>query len=209
MASLLGAGRLVPTTLTGHGLRLRPLTESDESAVALAMADSAILRWAAGNVVLAAPAPDRARTWLVPRLDAWANGTAAFAVTDQADGTFFGYLGLRDVHRVPDQAVVGYWVTPSARGRAVAARALDTVAVWAFTSPAVGGQGRPGGLGLHRIGLDHALINPGSCGAATRAGFQVEGVMRGSFVEPGGVRHDSHLHARIATDVVELPAAAS
>ena len=203
MASLLGAGRLAPTTLTGHGLLLRPLTESDESAVALAMADPGILRWAAGNAVLSAPAHDRARTWLVPRLTAWSNGTAAFAVTDQAFGTFFGYLGFRDVHRIPDQAVAGYWVAPSARGRSVTARALDTAAVWAFTSPA------DGGLGLHRINLDHAMINPGSCGAATKAGFRVEGVMRQSFVEPGGARHDCHLHARLATDVVELPAAAS
>ena len=197
MASLLGAGVLTPTTLTAHGLRLRPVMESDESAVAVAMADTGILRWAAGNAVLAAPVAERARTWLIPKLAGWSNGVAAFAVTDASDGSYLGYLGLRDVHRVPDQAVAGYWVTPAARGRSVTARALDTAATWAFTPIA------EGGLGLHRINLDHALINPGSCAAAARAGFRLEGVMRESFAEPGGARYDCHLHARLATDPVE------
>lgn len=198
MAARPAFGPLVPITLTAHGLTLRPLVASDEAAVARGMADPGVLRWAAGNAVLAAPPADRAHTWLSSRLDAWAAGTAAFAVTDASDGAFLGYLGYRDVHRVPDQAVAGYWVVPAARGRAVAARALDTAAVWAFT-PA-----DQGGLGLHRIGLDHAVANPASCRAAERAGFRLEGTMRESFVQPDGTRHDSHLHARLATDVVTL-----
>jgi RimJ/RimL family protein N-acetyltransferase len=194
MASLQGADLLAPTTLTGHGLLLRPISADDEPAVAEAMADPEVLRWAAGRSVAATAPGERARAWLSVRLTAWSTGTAAFAVADPADGVMVGYLGLRDVHRVPDQAVAGYWVAPSARGRAVAARALDTAAAWAFTAP------REGGLGLHRILLDHALANPGSCRAAVRAGFPLEGTMRESFVEPSGARHDSHLHARLSTD---------
>jgi len=186
MASLRGAGVLAPMTVRGHGLLLRPLTTADQPAVEDAMRDPGVLRWAAGNAVLAAPVHDRARTWLVSRLSA-----------------FFGYLGFRDVHRTPDQAIAGYWVTPAARGHSVTARALDTAATWAFT-PA-----RDGGLGLHRITLDHAVINPGSCHAATRAGFREEGLMREYFVEPDGTRHDCHLHARLATDRVTLPTAAA
>jgi RimJ/RimL family protein N-acetyltransferase len=126
-------------------------------------------------------------------------GTAAFAVTDPADGVMIGYMGLRDVHRIPDQAIAGYWVTPSARGRGVTARALDAAATWGFTSY------RTGGLGLHRIVLDHVLGNTGSCRAALRAGFPEEGVMRDQFVEPDGTRHNCHLHARLATDPPVLP----
>jgi len=33
-----------------------------------------------------------------------------------------------------------------------------------------------------------------------RAGFLLEGTMRDYYVEAGGQRHDSHLHARLATD---------
>ena len=68
---------------------------------------------------------------------------------------------------------------------------LDAAARWDFA---------PDGLGLHRLSLDHALVNEGSCRVATRAGFQLEGVMRDYYVEANGQRHDSHLHARLAMD---------
>jgi RimJ/RimL family protein N-acetyltransferase len=117
-----------------------------------------------------------------------------FAVADSATDLVLGCVTLRDVNRVPDQAVAGYWVNPAARGRRVAARALDAAARWAFSSKA------EGGLGLHRLSLDHALVNVGSCRVATRAGFLLEGTMREYFVELDGRRHDSHLHARLASD---------
>ncbi|WP_329366414.1 GNAT family N-acetyltransferase [Streptomyces sp. NBC_00669] len=199
MASPRGADLTAPTILRAHGLVLRPVVASDEPAVARAMTDGEVLQWAAGMAVLDAPPKDRATVWLSARLTAWSTGTAAFAVTDPADDVMIGYLGLRDVHRVPDQAVAGYWVTPAARGRKVTARALDAAADWAF-SPAYAG-----GLGLHRIVLDHVLHNVGSCRAALRAGFAEEGVMREAFVEPNGKRHDCHLHARLATDPSARP----
>ncbi|WP_335980992.1 MULTISPECIES: GNAT family N-acetyltransferase [Streptomycetaceae] len=199
MASPRGADLLAPTVLRAHGLLLRPVVAADEPAVRKAMADPGILRWAAGMAVIGSPPKDRGTVWLSARLSAWTTGTAAFAVTDPANDEMLGYLGLRDVHRVPDQAVAGYWVTPSARGRQITARALDAAATWAFRPP------QDGGLGLHRIHLDHVLHNVGSCRAALRAGFAQEGVMRGSFVEPDGTRHDCHLHARLATDPAVPP----
>jgi RimJ/RimL family protein N-acetyltransferase len=186
---------LTPRTLdAAGGLRLRPFTEADEAAVARAMSDPDILRWAAGLAVNAAPPADRARVWLLPRLDGWSTGVAPFAVTDSADDTLLGYLGLRDINRVPDQATAAYWVTPAARGRRVAARALNAAAAWAFAP-----TGRDG-LGLYRLGLDHSLLNQASCGVATAAGFRPEGTSRASFLDPRGHRHDSHLHARLTTD---------
>lgn len=176
---------------------LRPFVPSDEDAVAEALQDSDVLRWTAGTAVIRTPADRRARRWLEPRLDAWSQGNAIFGIADRATDRVVGNVALRDVHRVPDQAVAAYWVSPAARGRALGARALDAAARWAFA---------PDGLGLHRISLDHALVNEGSCRVAVRAGFQLEGTMRDYYVEPGGERHDSHLHARLATD--HLPAVA-
>nr|WP_238356324.1 GNAT family protein [Kribbella italica] len=169
---------------------MRPLRLSDEPAVAVALADPGILRWTAGNAVIALPAAQRAKAWLEPRVRAWTLGNAVFAIDDLTSGELLGAVTLRDVHRIPDQALAAYWVTPAARGRRVGARALDAVSQWGFA----------GGLGLHRISLDHALVNEGSCRVATAAGFQLEGVMRDYYVEPSGKRHDSHLHARLATD---------
>ncbi|MET7279968.1 GNAT family protein [Kribbella sp. NPDC005582] len=170
---------------------LRQFEPSDEEAVAEALQDPDILRWTAGTAVIRTPAAQRARRWLEPRLDAWSLGNAVFAIADRATDRVLGSVALRDVHRIPDQAVAAYWVSPAARGRALGARALDAAASWAFT---------PGGLGLHRISLDHSLVNEGSCRVALRAGFQLEGTMRDYYVEVNGDRHDSHLHARLATD---------
>ncbi|WP_329134598.1 GNAT family N-acetyltransferase [Streptomyces sp. NBC_01476] len=186
---------LRPLTLDVDGdLHLRPLRESDKAAVTEAMTDPGILRWAAGLGVNAAPPDERARIWLLPRVSGWSIGTAPFGITDLAGGDLLGYVSLRDVNRTPGQAVAAYWVTPAARGRRVAARALNAVAAWAFAPTA------QGGLGLHRISLDHSLTNEASCHVATAAGFRTEGTTRESFLDPEGIRHDSHVHGRLATD---------
>ncbi|MEV6287442.1 GNAT family protein [Kribbella sp. NPDC051770] len=181
--------RLEPTEIQAGDLLLRPFTLSDEQAVAVALADPGILRWTAGNAVIQLPAAQRALAWLEPRVRSWALGNAVFAVADLSSGELLGSVTLRDVHRIPDQALAAYWVTPAARGRRVGARALDAASRWGYEKP-----------GLHRISLDHALVNEGSCRVATAAGFQLEGVMRDYYVEPTGRRHDSHLHARLSTD---------
>lgn len=168
--------------------------------MAEALRDAEILRWAAGRAVTGAPQAERGRRWLEPRLAGWASGNAWFAVTEAEQGLLLGALSVREVDRLPDQAVVTYWVAPSARGRGIAAKALEAAAGWAFTGVA------QGGLGLHRITLDHALLNTASCAVATRAGFRTEGTMRDYYVDTTGLRHDSHLHARLATDAL-TPAA--
>jgi RimJ/RimL family protein N-acetyltransferase len=186
--------KLEPARVEVDELVLRPFVAEDDAAVAVAMGDPDVLRWTGGIAVIRTPAEKRASKWLESRIDGWARGNAVFAVADAATDQVLGSVTLRDVNRVPDQAVVGYWVSPAARGRRVAARALDAAARWAFTPTA------QGGLGLHRLSLDHALVNEASCRVATRAGFLLEGTMRDYFVELDGRRHDSHLHARLATD---------
>jgi RimJ/RimL family protein N-acetyltransferase len=187
---------LEPRRLVVDELVLRPFTAGDEPAVAVALEDPDILRWTAGTAVLRTPAEKRAAKWLETRIDGWARSNAVFAVADAGTDELFGAVTVRDVNRVPDQAICAYWVSPAARGRRVAVRALDAAARWAF-APAV-----DGGLGLHRLSLDHALVNEGSCRVASRAGFLLEGIMREYYVELDGRRHDSHLHARLATDEV-------
>jgi RimJ/RimL family protein N-acetyltransferase len=186
-------------TITVQGIRLRPFTEADLPAVARALLDPNILSWAAGRSVARARPDERAHLWLQARRTSWADGIALYAVTDADDGTLLGSISVRDIDRLPDQAVVGYWVTPAARGRGVASRALDAASYWAF-SPL-----EDGGLALHRINLDHVLLNTGSCKVALKADFQIEGTMRDYFIEANGRRHDAHLHARLATDRAAQP----
>jgi len=189
---------LTPHRIELDDVVLRPFVASDEEAVADALRDPDVLRWTAGMAVIRTPADQRARRWLQPRLDAWSRGSAVFAIADRATDRVLGNVAVRDINRLPDQGVAAYWINPAARGRGLAARALNAVARWAFA---------PDGLRLHRISLDHALVNEGSCRVATRAGFQLEGIMRDYYVEVNGERHDSHLHARLATDPEPAPEA--
>lgn len=185
--------KLEPLHLTAGSYYLRPPEQADHDAIGQALRDADILRWNTGLTMAAAPESERAGMWLRLRAQGWASGTAAyFVVLDATSGELLGTVGVRDINRVPAQALASYWTVPAARGRGVAAAALETVSAWAQAPVA------SGGLGLIRLSLDHALDNVGSCRVAEKTGYAFEGVMRASFLDPGGVRHDSHLHARIA-----------
>ncbi len=184
---------LEPLHLTAGRFYLRPPEGSDREALGAALSDPGIVRWNTGLKMAAAPAAERAGMWLRLRAQGWADGTSAyFVVLDAVSGELLGTVGIRDIDRVPQQALASYWTVPAARGRGVAAEALATVSGWAQSPVDLGG------LGLVRLTLDHALANAASCRVAEKAGYVLEGVMRASFLDPGGERHDSHLHARIA-----------
>lgn len=182
---------LVPPSrpLVDGGLVLRPFADADEPALAKALADPGVARWATGPTFWATPEPERVASWLRVHLAAWSTGTAAFAIADSADDMLLGYVGLRDIHA--GKAVVGSWVAPWARRRGVAVGALNMVSAWAFDSK---------GLRLRRIALHHAALNAAPCELATQAGFLLEGVMRMATTDGHGEHHDTHLHARLASD---------
>ena len=94
-------------------------------------------------------------------------------------------------HRTAD---VGYRVVPWARGQGVATSLLDEVARFGFDR-----------LALERIQLLHAVPNEASCRVARRAGFAEEAVLRSSFAESNGTRHDEHVHGRLRSDDVARP----
>lgn len=186
---------LEPVHLSAGRLYLRPTLPTDEQAVAAALRDPGVKRWNTGVSIANAREPERAAMWLRVRAHGWASGSGAhFAVTDATTGELLGTVGIRDINRLPQQALASYWTAPAARGQGVAAQALDVVCRWGFAPT------ESGGLGLHRISLDHALENAASCRVAEKAGFRLEGTMRGSFLAYDGRRYDSHLHARLATD---------
>jgi RimJ/RimL family protein N-acetyltransferase len=184
-----------PVHLSAGRLYLRPLQASDEPAVAVAMRDPDILRWNTGAAIVRAPEATRATLWLRVREEGWATRRAAnFGVVDSTTGELLGMVGIRDIHYLPQQAIASYWTMPEARGQGVAPQSLEVVSRWAFSSL------NSGGLGLRRIWLDHAVVNPGSCRVAEKAGYRFEGLMRESFLAYNGERLDSHLHARLSSD---------
>ncbi|MEU4675382.1 GNAT family N-acetyltransferase [Micromonospora sp. NPDC023737] len=170
--------------LTVPGLVLRPWVEADAPAVQAALSDPDIARW---NPQGWPVDEERTLNWLRRRADWSAGDHASLAVADATDGTLLGSVSLYDIH--DDEAEIGYWVVPSARGRGVASRAVTLLTRWGFEQ-----------LGLHRIELCHATANAASCRVAERAGYRLEGTLRESFRYGDGRRHDEHLHARLATD---------
>ncbi|MEU3659332.1 GNAT family protein [Streptomyces sp. NPDC032940] len=177
----------------GHGLHLRAWDAGDDADVEAWLRghlDPGFQRW---NTPLR-PVTDlrAARESLRARArDAGEGRSASFRITDGADGTTLGHIGVGEINPHLGQAHVGYWVLPEARGRGVATRALLLASRWAFAE-----------LGVHRLELGHALGHGASCRVAERSGYVYEGTMRGAMFEAG--RHDAfrdaHLHARLATD---------
>ena len=109
----------------------------------------------------------------------------SFAIADAATGRGLGGIGLWRAGLEQGRATAGYSVTPSARGRGVAAAALTALTSFAWTIP-----------DLHRIELYIEPWNAGSVKTAERAGFEREGLLR-SHQEIGGRRRDMLLYATI------------
>ncbi|MFF2651172.1 GNAT family N-acetyltransferase [Streptomyces sp. NPDC058045] len=184
-----GSEALPWSELDGYGLRLRAWRDEDVPAVLSGMNDPEVQRWSVGPP---STMDERdALDWIAKRAENLASGRLVpYCVTDAATGEVLGSVDLHQVVRQLGHAGVGYWLLPSARGRGVVTRAVELAVRWAF-----------GPLGLHRIDLGHGMANEASCRVAQRCGFLPEGVMRGFLPSTvPGVYHDTHLHARLATD---------
>jgi RimJ/RimL family protein N-acetyltransferase len=161
-----------------------PDPDLDAAAVAAAGADADVARWNAAPADL-----DEARAWCLRRAD-WSLGThASWAVKAASGGDLLGAISLFEIDAANSSCQAGYWVTPAARGRGVAAAALSAAAGFAF-----------GALGLTRAELFHAVENTPSCRVAVKAGFAQEGLHRASYRYGDGELHDEHSHARLTSD---------
>ncbi|MGY1826663.1 GNAT family N-acetyltransferase [Blastococcus sp. SYSU DS0541] len=99
-------------------------------------------------------------------------------------------LGRRMDHRpAAGDAQIGSWTVPAARGRGLAAAAVDAVCRWAFAA-----------LPVDRIELCHAVDDTASRRGAEKAGFIHEGRLRRCFRYGDGRTHDQLLWARLDDD---------
>jgi RimJ/RimL family protein N-acetyltransferase len=127
------------------------------------------------------------RTWL-DRYDQ-ADGTrSGFAIVDEPTGEFLGMAALVHVDEEGRQAEAGYIVSPRARGRGIAVRALNLLTEWALTE-----------LALNRVELRISSDNPASMRVAERCGFVREGVLRSVHFKQG-LRADLAVYSRLASD---------
>lgn len=176
-----------PIQLRDGDLVLRPFNPRDLDALAVAFADPELAQWNPGP---SGGSAEALGDWIEGRAD-WTSGDhASWAVSDTT-GELLGSVSLFHIDQDQREAEIGYWVTPSARGRGLANRAVRLAAGFAF-----------GTLQIRRIVLYHAVENVASCRVANAAGFQLEGTMRESHRYGDGAYHDEHIHGRLAADVV-------
>jgi RimJ/RimL family protein N-acetyltransferase len=174
-----------PVELDVGTLCLRPWREDDADDVVAAMQDPVMQLW---NGLPATTRPD-ALAFLRRRGDWSAGDHASWAVTDAGTGALLGSVSLHSLNREQGNAQVGYWTVPPARGRAVAARAVDAACRWAFAT-----------IPLERVELCHAVENEASGRVAEKAGFRLEGRLRRSYRYGDGARHDELIWSRLADD---------
>ena len=174
-----------PRLATHDGLVLRPWIRSDAAAVRDAFACPEIQRWHVRRFDTLEEAGEWAGQWA----DRWDTEEAASWAVVDGDDQPLGQVGLRNISLAEGSADLSYWVTPAARGRAIAAGSVNALSAWAFEL-----------IGFNRLGIQHSTTNTASCRVAERTGFRVEGTLRQAIKHADGW-HDWHIHGRLRLDI--------
>jgi ribosomal-protein-alanine N-acetyltransferase len=139
--------------------RLVPLGREHLPALRDAMSDGDILRFTRTPD----PMPEG---WLEEWLQEFDHENRfGWAVVDE-DDTFLGYVVTGQVNRRDLEVELGYAISPAARGRGVATRALRLLTEWAFDQ------------GMQRVTALISTDNAASSRVAEKVGYTFEGVLR-------------------------------
>ncbi|HUP84066.1 MAG TPA: GNAT family protein [Acidimicrobiales bacterium] len=176
----------VELSADGGRLILRPPRRAEAAAALAMLTDPDVVLWNPAPLVVDVVS---ARDWCDRGSDWAAGGHATFSIVVTATGEYAGNVSLFDVDLTQGVGSIGYRVAPGHRRRGIATAALAATTAWAL-----------GDLRLFRVQVFHAVENEASCAVATRCGFALEGVLRSGSVFGDGLRHDEHLHARLACD---------
>ncbi|WP_030682516.1 GNAT family N-acetyltransferase [Streptomyces rimosus] len=178
-----------PVTLTTERLFLRLFEAADAPAVYAACQDPDIPRWTSGTSPFDM---DQAHEYINRGRTGWRAGTQyRFAVTDRADGTLIGAVGLFDLTLDTEErrAEIGYWAARERRGKGCTTEAVREVTRWAFTD-----------LGVERLEWVTEAGNVGSRAVALKAGFVMEGTQRARIAHRG-VRRDAWVGSLLPADL--------
>ncbi|WP_247648755.1 GNAT family N-acetyltransferase [Saccharomonospora xinjiangensis] len=164
--------------VTHDGVSLRPLTEADAEAYAEGTKDTAVRRYA--HLPLPEYTPETVRELVRTEVrKGLEDGTlAVLSIADEAGGAFLGSLVLFGI--TADEGEVGFWLSPRARGRGIATRALI----------ASGRIAR--GLGLRALTARTDPANTASNRSLAAAGFVPDGEPRQSTAPSGSLVTTQH-----------------
>ncbi|MEU4243194.1 GNAT family N-acetyltransferase [Actinoplanes sp. NPDC026619] len=122
----------------------------------------------------------------------WLAGTRAeMVIVDAATGTPAGEIALFYQEPVTGQAMIGYSMLPAFRGRGLATRAAQLVALWAFAETDVA-----------RLIAGTLPTNVGSQRVLEKAGFHREAYLKSRLPGPDGTRVDDVEFVLLAEDLL-------
>lgn len=171
-----------PVRVVGEGILLAPFRSADAALLAEHELDGESRMFNPGP-------PDGDWVGFIERRNDWSDGDhASWAIRDAGD-RLLGSVSLHRFEPLDATADIGYFVLPPYRRQGWASAAVRLASHYGFQTAR-----------LARIQLFHSGRNQASCRLAVRCGYQLEGVLRSSHVYGDGLRHDEHLHARLAGD---------
>lgn len=177
------SGAMEPFELTDGVVLLRVPGPADVDRITALCQDPAIQEWTTVPSPYARADGEGFVSGMVA--DGWAAGSSLnWAV--RVDGELVGMVGL--AMEGAGSAEIGYWLAPDRRGQGLMSRAVALVVDAAF-----------GRLGLDRLSWRAYVGNLPSRAVAERAGFRVEGEVRGGAVQRG-VRRDEWLGTLLRSD---------
>lgn len=154
---------LANPVVEGDGVRLRPFTGVDVPRVVEGLGDRDTQHWLA--FMPREPAEADGWRYLEQVQERLATGhTVTWAWSAADDDRLLGVVGI---YRVPEEAELGYWTHPDARGRGLTVRAARLAVTHAF-----------GTLGLDRLAAYVSAPNVASRGVLEALGMQPTGLGR-------------------------------
>ncbi len=146
--------------------------------------DPQVVRWTT------VPSPygiEDAENFLALMGDMWRDDArASFAIVEPPDGELLGAIDLRNTAPGTGVAEIGYMISPHARGRGVAPRALDLITRWGFDE-----------CGFARIEVHVPPGNDSSLAVPPKAGYEREGLLRSYRPGRDGTRQDLVMFSRL------------
>lgn len=147
-------------------LRLRPLEQSDSSAIQKAAADRRI-----ADTMISIPHPypaDEAERYLTQKqAERKAGRSAAFAMEHKSKRRFCGLIELRQIDREHSLGELSFWVAVDDWGQGFMSEAVQAVVRYGFET-----------LGLNRLYAYHMQRNPATGRILAKSGFRQEGLLR-------------------------------
>lgn len=158
--------------LSGKSVVLRPLDRRDLDAMVVACTDPESVRYTTVPSPYERGHAEEFALHIAP--STWARGHGVVYGMADATDAWVGSIDLRITADDPLMAEVGFLVAPWARGRGYATAALVALCDWGFSA-----------LGLARVQWRAHVGNVASRRVAEKAGFTVEGTLRGALAHRG------------------------